>query len=149
MVDTPKLYDHDFNTWTQHTVALLRAHRFDELDLDALIEAVQDLGKSERNAIKSQLDRALMHLLKWRYQPERRTDSWLDSITDARTQIADKIEDSPSLRNYPQTLLATCYSRARRRAASQTGLALTTFPAACPFTIEEALDDEWLPQSEP
>ncbi len=68
-------YDDDFNAWTQHTAQLLRQRRWDKLDLEPLIEEVEDLGKSERSAIKSQLDRVLLHLLKWAFQPQRRTDS--------------------------------------------------------------------------
>ncbi|ACC84464.1 DUF29 family protein [Nostoc punctiforme] len=58
-----------------------------EVDVENLIEEVEGLGKSERRSIASQLTRLLLHLLKWQYQPQRRSDSWLDSITDSRTQI--------------------------------------------------------------
>ena len=63
------------------------------------------MGKSERREIASQLTRLLLHLLKWQYQPEPRSDSWLDSITDARTQIELAIEDSRSLKTIPQSNL--------------------------------------------
>lgn len=91
----------DFNAWTAQTAQLLRERRWRELDLERLIEEVEDLGKSESRGIVSQLTRLLLHLLKWHYQPQRRSDSWLDSITDARTQIELALEDSPSLKNYP------------------------------------------------
>lgn len=135
----------DFSVWIQHTAQLLRERRWDEVDIEQLIEEVEDLGRSERNSIKSQLSRLLLHLLKWQYQPQRRSDSWLDSINDARTQIEDKIEDSPSLQRYPTELLDTAYARARRRAASQTGLPLSTFPAECPYAIADALHEDFLP----
>lgn len=80
-------YTKDFNLWAQQTAQLLREQRWQEIDLEYLIEEVEDLGKSERRGISSQLTRLLLHLLKWQYQPLRRSDSWLDSITDARTQI--------------------------------------------------------------
>jgi len=85
----------DFSAWTHHTAQLLRERRWDEIDIAQLIEEVEDLGRSERNSIKSQLSRLLLHLLKWQYQPQRRSDSWLDTINDARTQIEDKIEGYP------------------------------------------------------
>ena len=91
----------DFNSWIDQTAHLLRERRWHEIDVEHLIEEVEDLGKSERRGIASQLTRLLLHILKWQYQPQRRSDSWLDSITDARTQIELAIEDSPSLRNYP------------------------------------------------
>ena len=139
-------YDNDFSAWIQYTAQLLRERRWDEIDLEQLIEEVEDLGKSERSAIKSQLDRVLLHLLKWELQPQRRTDSWLDSITDARNQIERTIEDSPSLRRYPMEQLDACYQRARRRAAKQTGLPLSTLPAECLYDIDQVLDEDFMPE---
>lgn len=137
----------DFSAWSQLTAQLLRERRWDEIDMEQLIEEVEDLGRSERNSIKSQLSRLLMHLLKWQYQPQRRSDSWLDSINDARTQIEDKIEDSPSLQSYPAEQLDDAYARARRRAANQTGLPLSTFPAVCPYAVADVLDEDFLPDN--
>ncbi len=92
--------------------------------------------------------RLLLHLLKWQYQIQRRSDSWLDSITDARTQIELAIEDSPSLRSYPAQQLEQSYQRARRKAAQQTGMPVSVFPEACPYTLELILDQDWLPEAE-
>jgi len=99
-------YLRDFSLWVDQTAQLLREHRWQEIDVPKLVEEVEDLGKSERRGIASQLIRLLRHLLKWQYQPQRRSDSWLDSITDARTQIELIIEDSPSLKIYPAEKLA-------------------------------------------
>ena len=143
-----KAYTKDFNSWTQQTAQLLREGRWQEIDLENLIEEVEDLGKSERRGITSQLIRLLLHLLKWQYQIQRRSDSWLDSITDARTQIELAIEDSPSLRSYPAQQLEQSYQRARRKAAQQTGMPVSVFPEACPYTLELILDQDWLPEAE-
>ncbi|NEO66566.1 MAG: DUF29 domain-containing protein [Moorea sp. SIO4G2] len=142
-----KAYTKDFNSWTQQTAQLLREGRWQEIDLENLIEEVEDFGKSERRGITSQLIRLLLHLLKWQYQIQRRSDSWLDSITDARTQIELAIEDSPSLRSYPAQQLEQSYQRARRQAAQQTGMPVSVFPEACPYSIELTLDQDWLPES--
>ncbi len=136
----------DFNAWIAQTTQLLREHRWHEIDVTHLIEEVEDLGKSERRAIVSQLTRLLLHLLKWQYQPQRRSDSWLDSITDARTQIALAIEDSPSLNNYPTEQLESSYQRARRQAAKQTSIELSLFPNTCPYDINLVLAEDWLPE---
>ncbi|AXY68446.1 DUF29 domain-containing protein [Thermosynechococcus sichuanensis E542] len=141
-------YDQDYSAWIAETVALLREGRWQELDLPHLIAEVEDLGKSERRAINSQLTRLLLHLLKWQYQPQRRSDSCLDSITDARTQIELTIADSPSLRDYPASQLSTSYERARRQAAEQTGLPLSTFPDTCPYSPEMVLTQNWLPATD-
>lgn len=136
----------DFNRWIDHTAQLLRDRRWQEIEVDHLIEEVEDLGKSQRRAIASQLTRILLHLLKWRYQPERRSDSWLDSITDARTQLELAIEESPSLKEYPLEKLEDSYQRARRQAAQQTNLDISLFPESCPFAIANILDESWLPE---
>ncbi|NEP31122.1 MULTISPECIES: DUF29 domain-containing protein [unclassified Moorena] len=143
-----KSYTKDFHSWTQQTAQLLREGRWQEIDLENLIEEVEDLGKSERRGITSQLIRLLLHLLKWQYQHQRRSDSWLDSITDARTQIELAIEDSPSLRSYPAQQLEQSYQRARRKAAQQTGMPVSVFPEACPYSLGLALDQDWLPEAE-
>ncbi len=135
----------DFSSWISQTAQLLRERRWHEIDLPHLIEEVEDLGKSERRGIASQLTRLLLHLLKWYYQPQRRSDSWLDSVTDARTQIELTIEDSPSLRRYPAEQLEECYQRARRQAAKQTGIDISAFPELCPYSLDDILADNWLP----
>ncbi|RCJ22338.1 hypothetical protein A6S26_21505 [Nostoc sp. ATCC 43529] len=137
----------DFNLWIEQTAQLLRSHRWDEIDIEHLIEEVEGLGKSERRAIASQLTRLLLHLLKWQYQPQRRSDSWLDSITDSRTQIELAIIDSPSLKSYPTEQLEESYQRARRQAAKQTEMLISTFPEECPYSLELVLDEDWLPEA--
>jgi hypothetical protein len=137
----------DFNSWLDRTAQLLREQRWQEIDVAHLIEEIEDLGKSERRGIASQLTRLLLHLLKWQYQPQRRSDSWLDSITDARTQIELAIEDSPSLKNYPAEKLQESYQRARRQAAKQTNIDISVFPNACPYSLELVLAEDWLPES--
>jgi Domain of unknown function DUF29 len=135
----------DFNMWVNQTTVLLQKRRWQDIDVERLIEEIQDLGKSEQRAIASQLTRLLMHLLKWQYQPQRRSDSWLDSITDARTQIELAIADSPSLKSYPAVQLKENYNRARRQAAKQTGIQESVFPEDCPYPLERVLDEDWLP----
>ncbi|MEH2088069.1 DUF29 domain-containing protein, partial [Nostoc sp.] len=135
-------YKADFNLWIEQTAQLLRSHRWHEVDIEHLIEEVEGLGKSERRAIASQLTRLLLHLLKWQYQPQPRSDSWLDYITDSRTQIKLAIEDSPSLKSYSTEQLEESYQRARRQAAKQTGILVSVFPEECPYSVEvESMGD--------
>ncbi|MEM8641288.1 MAG: DUF29 domain-containing protein [Cyanobacteria bacterium P01_G01_bin.54] len=139
-------YQTDFDVWLTQTTQLLREQRWQDIDTVHLIEEIETLGKSERRGIASQLTRLLLHLLKWHYQPQRRSESWLDSITDARTQIELAIEDSPSLGNYPQETLAVSYQRARRQALKQTHLDIATFSEQCPYNITQILQEDWLPE---
>lgn len=139
-------YATDFNLWAQQTARLLREHRWQDLDLENLVEEIEDLGKREKRGIISQLTRLLLHLLKWQYQPQRRSDSWLDSITDARLQIELTLNDSPSLKVYPSEQLNQSYQKARHSASRQTGLPLSTFPEECPYLLENILNEDWLPE---
>jgi hypothetical protein len=132
--------------WIEQTAQLLHEHRWQEVDLEHLIEEVEGLGKSERRSIASQLTRLLLHLLKWQYQPQRRSDSWLDSITDSRTQIELAIQDSPSLKSYPIDQLEESYQRTRHQAAKQTEMLISAFPEECPYSLELVLDEDWLPE---
>ncbi len=138
-------YSADFDTWIDHTAQLLREGRWTEIDTEQLIEEVEDLGKRDRMAVVSQLIRLLLHLLKWQYQSERRSDSWLDSITDARVQIDLAFEDSSSLRNYLAEKVETSYQRACRQAAQQTGMDRSDFPQLCPYPLSQCLLEGWLP----
>ena len=140
-----ELYEHDLSAWATQNAQLLRQSQFDRIDIHNLAEELQDMGRSERRALESFVQNVLMHLLKWQYQPQRRSDSWLDSITDARTQIELAIADSPSLKSYPAVQLKESYSRARRQAAKQTGIQASAFPEECPYAIELVLDEDWLP----
>jgi hypothetical protein len=142
---TPATYETDFYLWTQQQADLLRQGQFNRVDLDAanIAEEIESMGRREKHSIRSYLFNVIMHLLKWQYQPERRGTSWKLSIRNGRDQIAWQIKDSPSLRPQLEGLLAEVYPSARRNAADETGLPLTTFPDQCPFTVEQITGDYW------
>ncbi len=141
----PSLYDTDLYLWSQTNAQLLRQRRFDELDVEHIIEEIEDMGKSEKRGIKSHLSVLLTHLLKWEFQPKYRGGSWLGSIRNARTAIEDLIEESPSLANKPKESFAKCYLQARKFASDETGLPLKVFPLVCEYSIEQTLNEDWLP----
>jgi hypothetical protein len=136
------LHERDFAAWLDEQAVLLRAHRWDALDLPNLIEEVEDLATSLRRELRSRLNVVLVHLLKFRYQPERRSRSWLATIYEQRDRLDDLLEDSPSLRRVVQSVLENEYRRACRVAAAQTGLSADTFPELCPFTLADVLETE-------
>lgn len=101
------------------------------------------MGKSDRRALTSHLANLLLHALKWEYQPERRGKSWRLSMRNARREIELILNDSPSLQHQLPALIDTAYPSARRDAADETGLPLSTFPERSPFPIEQLLADDW------
>ncbi len=145
MTDT--LYDADFYQWTQAQAAHLRAKEWSALDVDHLAEEIESLGASDRRALRSHLMRLSQHLLKWHYQPQRRGESWQQSIDNARLQIELILEDSPSLREFLPKAFAWAYPRGRKQAAKETGLSLETFPETCPWSLDQFQDDDFLPEA--
>lgn len=143
-----ELYTQDFYAWTQTTAALIQAGKWYDLDREALIEELNDLGVSQYNAVSSDLYQVLIHLLKWQYQPRRRADShsWRDSIVEHRDRIDRLCTRSPSLRRHLPAMLMEEYPRAGRRAMLQTRLPLGTFPQDCPWTLEQILDANCWPE---
>ncbi|WP_110988910.1 DUF29 domain-containing protein [Acaryochloris thomasi] len=140
------LHETDFVEWADQTAELLKQGKFDELDIEHLIEEVEDLGNSERKALRSQLTRLLMHLLKWQYQSDKRSGSWRGSIRESRKQIRRLVRDYPSLKNHLIEKFDLCYQDAAEDAADETGLPLETFPPECPYTAEQTLNSEFLPE---
>lgn len=136
------LYDKDFYLWTQATAELLKEGKFNEVDIPSLVEEVESLGRSERRELKSRLIVLLMHLLKWEYEPEKRSQSWRSTISEQRICIEELIEDSPSLQPFISEVFDDCYQKARQKASDETGIKLTFFPQESPFTVEDVLQSK-------
>jgi hypothetical protein len=66
----------DYYGWTQETLEKLRHGRWNEVNAMELIEELEERGGSERNELENRLVVLLAHLLKWQYQPDRRSRSW-------------------------------------------------------------------------
>jgi hypothetical protein len=145
------LYDQDFFAWTQAQADALKRRSAHELDWDNLIEEVRDMGGRDRREVKSRLINLLLHLLKWRYQPERRGASWANSIRIQQQELPLIFEQSPSLEVYAEAALADAYSQARKSAAKQTRLPIDAFPETYPETLAEiiAADVDWDGEQEP
>lgn len=140
-----KLYEKDYHLWLQETAQLLQNGKLAELDLANLIEEILDMARRDKDALESNLIVLLMHLLKWKYQPENRSGSWRGSIREHRRRIQKAFRNSPSLRRYFAEIFDESYAEARKQAADETELSLNIFPENCPFEIEQILDAEYLP----
>lgn len=144
----PTLYEQDYYLWLEQTAKLLDRGEWDELDIANRVEEIKDIGKSERRSLESNLTVILLHLLKYKYQPTHRSNSWLSSILEHRIAIKKQLKESPSLKPYLEQVFAECYGDGILRAAVETGLPIDTFPTNSPFTIEEVLDINYLPEAE-
>jgi hypothetical protein len=142
---TQTLYETDFVAWAERMAALLKQRQFEDLDLINLVDEVQDLSRRERQALYSNLKVLLMHLLKWQFQPEQRSNSWNASITEHRQRINRQLKESPSLKTYLAQIWTECYQDVRQLASKETGLGLDLFPLNSPYAELNALDDHFLP----
>jgi len=142
------LYESDFNLWLETQTRLLKQKQFTQMDIEHLIEEIEDMGNNRKDALESNLMRVLQHLLKWRYQPEKRSNSWRASITEHSLRLNKAIKKSPSLKPYFANVYQECYQDARLVASRETGLDIKTFPVDCPFTPEQVLNPDYLPASE-
>ena len=139
-------YDDDFFAWTQEQARLLRASDFSQVDIENVVEELESMGKSVRRELRNRLALLIMQLLKWQHQPVFRSRSWSSTIREQRGQILELLDESPSLGVVVTDGLTTIYASAIRKAARETGLAETTFPALCPFTAEQILADDFMPE---
>jgi hypothetical protein len=147
-VDVSQAYEVDFVAWLFAQAEHLRQGRFDRLDVRYLAEELESLGRSDKRALGSQISRLLLHLLKWQFQPEHRGRSWQASIDDARIKIERLLADSLSLESLLQSdeFLDEEYGRARKAAVRDTGVNADAIPEACPYTAEQLVDPEFMPE---
>lgn len=143
------LYGKDFCTWAEKTANILQLQDWNALDLEHLIEEVLDLSKSQQRSLQSALRLVLSHLLKWKYQSQRRSRSWELTITRERLNLEELLQESPSLRRFLEDAawIDATYQRSRREAMVETGLVAESFPVTCPFRLVEILDLDFYPES--
>jgi hypothetical protein len=143
---TQTLYDTDFNLWIEQTVNQLKNGDLQDLDRQNLIDEIESMGRNDKREVKNRLIVLFMHLLKWQYQPEKRTSSWISTINEQRRQISTVLEDSPSLKPYLAEVFSKCYQLACNDASKETNLPKITFPSDCPFSSEQVLDADYFPE---
>lgn len=148
------LYEQDFYSWTQEQAAALRRaaalrpNNVPGVDWENVAEEIATLGATQLRELVSRYKVLLLHLLKWRYQPSRRTPGWRRTIRDQRDELEELFRLNPSLAASRADELDRAYKKARRGAAEETGLSVKTFPLVCPFTLEEIEDPDYLPEPE-
>jgi hypothetical protein len=138
-------YEEDFVAWLEDQARHARRGEIDALDLENIAEELEGMARTDRREIRNRLAVLLAHLLKCLVLSHQRSSSWLGTIAEQRLEIAELIEDSPSLRSYPAAILDRYYPITRSNAARQMRLSESSIPERCAFRIEEVLDPAWLP----
>jgi hypothetical protein len=138
-------YDSDFYAWTQEQAKLLRQGQIKGLDLENLAEEIESLGKRDFRAFVSAIRLLTQHLLKWQYQPKKRSNSWLATIDEQRFQIALLLKDNPSFKARLGEALTAGYRQGRRDAAREIEQSLSMLPEQCLYTWDQLIEEDWLP----
>lgn len=138
-------YEKDFYAWTKHTAELIRQGKFDEIDAENVAEEIESMGRSNKRELISRLAVLMAHLLKWKYQAERRSKSWMLTLKIQRIEITRLIKQSPSLKYDIESTVEEAYEEAVILAARETLIDESDFSKECPFTLAQCLNTDFLP----
>ena len=143
--DLKTLYEIDDSLWLEETIELLKNKRYEDLDLENLIEELEDLGNEKKFRVASLLEQIIRHFLLLQFWTEARAynqDHWELEIVNFQIQLKRRL--TTNLRNYLQNELTNIYENAvffvRKKTKNK-----VTFPDTCPYILEELLDPNWLP----
>jgi hypothetical protein len=139
------LYETDYLQWIETTVQRIQSQEYGAVDWENLVEEIEDMGRRERHSLESNFIVIVIHLLKWQFQPQRRSGSWEGSIVEHRRRVNKALKDSPSLNSYLVAFEVEGYKEAVKQAKAETGLPLEAFPLNCPYELVDMLRDDFLP----
>ena len=140
-------YESDVVAWAKEQAALIRAGQFDQLDLTHIAEEMEDVGKSEQRELASRMAVLLAHILKWKFQPQKRSVSWTLTIKEQRRLLVRRVQKTPSLSpilSDPEWV-DEIWVDAKALAEKETGLDMSTYPEICPWSMADVLTPDWLP----
>ena len=138
-------YQQDYYAWIMHNAGLIRQGRLTELDAEHIADELEAMGRAERQQLVNRLSVLMAHLLKWVYQPERRSRSWRYTIAEQREIIRQLLRDSPSLKHQLDDALSDAYRLAILKAARETRLEKKKFPSAWPCSFECTMAEDYYP----
>jgi Domain of unknown function DUF29 len=133
-MQTTTLYEKDFYAWTLRQAELLRAGHWELLDIENLIEEIESLSKQERQELRNRLGILLGHLLKWQFQPEARSKSWMATVREQRRRILELLDDNPSLKPYLPDAITAAYRDGLDLVDRETPIPIAALPQTCPFS---------------
>ena len=130
----------DFAEWSAQTAELLGQPKFDEIDIENVAEEIRSLGDSQFEAARARRRRMWTHLIQREIRSERDGAGWRASIGNARREMLDAIESSPSPRRRLADWLEQTDPQAMQDAREGTGPDAREIPAKCPFPLNRLLE---------
>ena len=146
MAANQSLYTQDFYAWANEQAKLLRAGKIEQADIPNIAEEIESMGRRERRELISRLTVLLLHLLKWKYQPGLQGNIWKISIRGQRRRALGHLDENSSLKASLDEIMRVAYDDAVGDAELQTGLERGAFPAVCPWSFDQAMNADWLPE---
>ena len=140
-------YESDVVAWAKEQAALIRTGQFDQLDLTHIAEEIEDVGKREQRELASRVAVLLAHILKWKFQPKKRSVSWTLTIKEQRRLLVRRVQKTPSLSpmlSDPEWV-DEIWIDAKAIAEKETGLDMSTYPEIYPWSMTNVLAPDWLP----
>ncbi|HEV3183868.1 MAG TPA: DUF29 domain-containing protein [Xanthobacteraceae bacterium] len=137
-------YDTDFYSWSIEQARLLRESDWTQVDRENVAEEIESLGREQFNKLESAFRVLLLHILKWDYQPGRRSRSWIISIKQQRLEVDDVLADNPGLRPRIAEAIGRAYRKARLEAAKETDLEESAFPDACGYGFDDIMTRDFV-----
>lgn len=135
------LYEEDETAWLEQMAELVASGRWDEVDRENLTEFLTSMARRDKREVLHRLQVLLAHLLKWEYQPDKRSKSWRNTIRSQRDELASLLK-SGSLRKHAAEVFADAYRHAVELAMAETVLLEDVFPSESPWSLDEALEQE-------
>ena len=133
-------YEEDLYSWAVEQARLLREGRIAQADAKNIAEELDDVGNAQYDKLESALRIILLHLLKWDYQPDRRSRSWQLSIAIQRKHVLRVLRKNPGLKSVADEAMIEAYETARLEAAVQTEMELETFPDDCSYEWAQVME---------
>lgn len=134
------LYETDFYAWTLEQSQLLRDGNLQNLDIINLVEEIESLGKQQRQELRNRLGILIGHILKWEYQPQKRSKSWRVTIKIQRREIETLLLDNPSLKPYLPEAINKAYKAGLDLVALETNLDYSDLPQECLYNTNQIFD---------
>ena len=143
------LYEKDFVLWIDQTAEQIRQGNINNLDWENLLAEIEALGREQRNKVESYLIQTIKNLLMYQYWQSEKVyceRGWIEEIDNFRIELEILLR-SKTLYNYGISILENCYQKAKRSVIKKTGFSARVFPEKCPYTWEEVIDFDFLPES--
>lgn len=139
------IYEQDFYQWALHNAELLRQGKLTEADIENIAEELESMSRRDRKELASQLAVLMAHLLKWQYQPKKRSKSWASTIVNQRVAIQRLLKGSPSLKYNIENVINDEFGAAFQIFEKETGISKKTLPEECPYSFDQLMDYDFLP----